>query len=316
MARFGACRISLGARCALMVQVAGVGVYRHRLLFVKSWHAFCFCIFAIESLGRRRVVSRTLDLSMGIQQMNTKSLFLSMLAAPLMIASSAPVTAAGTDLGHGLNLSGTVTVVNDYRFRGYSQTNFKPAAQVGLELTHESGFYIGNWNSNVGWTTGTSLEMDFYGGWRGEVSGIGLDAGVLQYSYPGADMAVSPNTTELYVGVSKGPVSLKVSYSPTNWFGYENSKNSWYFDGAGKFDLGDGWGVGVHAGYQVLQNVMDANGNSVSGYFDYKAGISKDISGWVFDLSVVGASTDSLFLTSQGYNAGRVGLLFSIAKGF
>ena len=249
-------------------------------------------------------------------KMNTKSLLLSSLALPLLIATAGVTRAEGTDLGHGLNLSGSMTVVNDYRFRGYSQTNFKPAVQVGIELAHDSGFYIGNWNSNVGWTTGTSIEMDFYGGWRGEYEGVGLDVGVLQYAYPGADMAVSPNTFELYAGVSKGPVSFKVSYSPTNWFGYADSKNSWYFDGSGSFDLGEGWAIGVHAGYQILQNVADANGNKVNGYFDYKAGISKDISGWVFDLSVVGASTNSLFLTSQGYNAGRVGALFSIAKSF
>lgn len=248
--------------------------------------------------------------------MKTKSLLLSACAVPLILASASSALAEGTDLGHGLNLSGNITVVNDYRFRGYTQTNFKPAAQVGIELAHDSGFYIGNWNSNVGWTTGTSIEMDFYGGWRGDVGGFGLDAGILQYAYPGADMAVSPNTTELYVGVSKGPFGLKVSYSPTNWFGYADSKNSWYFDGSGSFDLGDGWSIGLHAGYQVLQNVTDANGKSVDGYFDYKAGVSKDLSGWVFDLSVVGASTNSLFYTSQGYDAGRVGVLFSIAKGF
>ena len=79
---------------------------------------------------------------------------------------------------------------------------------------------------------------------------------------------------------------------------------------------GEVQGIGVHAGYQILQNVSDAAGNKVDGYFDYKAGVSKDLSGWVFDLSLVGASTDSLFLTSQGYNAGRIGVLFSIAKGF
>ncbi|WP_369810216.1 TorF family putative porin [Orrella daihaiensis] len=247
--------------------------------------------------------------------MNTKRLLSCILAAPVL-AISANASAEGTDLGHGFNLSGNITVINDYRFRGYTQTNFKPAAQVGIDLTHESGFYIGNWNSNVGWTTGTSLEMDFYGGWSGEVQGIGLDVGVIQYAYPGADMEVSPNTFEIYAGVSKGPFGLKVYYTPTNWFGYADSKNAWYFDGSAGFDLGDGWSIGLHAGYQVLQNVTNADGNNVSGYFDYKAGISKDIKGWVFDLSVVGASTDDLFLSSQGHPAGRVGALFSIAKSF
>lgn len=236
---------------------------------------------------------------------------------PLMFLSTMPAHAQGTDLGHGLSLAGNITVANDYRFRGYTQTNFKPAAQVGIDLSHSSGFYLGNWNSNVGWTNGASLEMDFFGGWKGDIGhGLKLDVGVLQYTYPGSSMPVSPNTTELYVGIGSGPLNFKVSWAPTNWFGYADSKNAVYLDAKADFPLGDGWGVGLHAGYQFLNNVRDMNGNTTGGYFDYKAGIYKDIKGWIFDLSVVGASTDSLYTSSQGYNAGRVGVLFSIAKGF
>ena len=67
------------------------------------------------------------------------------------------------------SLSGNAAIVSDYRFRGYSQTDFRPAAQLGIDLTHSSGFYLGNWNSNVSsfvYTDG-NLEMDFYGGWKG-----------------------------------------------------------------------------------------------------------------------------------------------------
>jgi uncharacterized protein (TIGR02001 family) len=93
-------------------------------------------------------------------------LFASLLSAPLLIVGMqiAHATDAvkeneagvqvvdssnGTDLGNGFSLTGTVTVINDYRFRGYTQTNFMPAAQVGIDLSHSSGFYLGNWNSNV-----------------------------------------------------------------------------------------------------------------------------------------------------------------------
>ena len=250
-------------------------------------------------------------------QMNIKRLSAYLLSAPLLAACVAPAQAEGTDLGNGLTLSGNLAVTNDYRFRGYTQTNFKPAVQGGIDLSHESGFYLGNWNSNVGWTTGTSIEMDFYGGWKGDVGqGLELDLGVIQYVYPGADMAVSPNTTELYVGLGMGPASFKVYYAPSNYFGGADSKNTFYFDASGSIDLGDNWAIGLHAGYQTLKNAVDVDGNSLSGYFDYKAGISKDISGWVFDLSVVGASSDDFFLSTQGHPAGRVGALFSVSKGF
>ena len=43
-------------------------------------------------------------------------------------------------------ITANVTVVNDYRYRGISQSNFKPAIQGGFDHAHESGFYISHWN--------------------------------------------------------------------------------------------------------------------------------------------------------------------------
>ena len=103
-------------------------------------------------------------------------------ALPLVFAAcfAAVAQAEPTDLGGGFSLSGNAAIVSDYRFRGYSQTDFRPAAQLGIDLTHSSGFYLGNWNSNVSsfvYTDG-NLEMDFYGGWKGDVGGgLTLDAG-------------------------------------------------------------------------------------------------------------------------------------------
>ena len=39
-------------------------------------------------------------------------------------------------------ITANVTVVNDYRYRGLTQSNFKPAIQGGFDYAHESGFYI------------------------------------------------------------------------------------------------------------------------------------------------------------------------------
>src|SRR5690606_20843626 len=137
------------------------------------------------------------------------------LALPLALcAAFAAPSHAETDLGAGFSLSGHATIVNDYRFRGYSQTNFRPAVQVGFALSHSSGFYVGNWNSNVSdyvFPEG-NLEMDFYAGWKGEVGhGIGLDVGALYYYYPGSSSPKGGNynNTDLYVGLSYGSYSLK-----------------------------------------------------------------------------------------------------------
>ena len=97
-------------------------------------------------------------------------------------------------------ITANVTVVNDYRYRGLTQSNFKPAIQGGFDYAHESGFYVGNWNSSISWigdgygvatptksaTVSAPIEMDFYAGFKKEfiAEGFATDVGVLQYYYP------------------------------------------------------------------------------------------------------------------------------------
>ena len=61
-------------------------------------------------------------------------------------------------------LTANVGLFSDYRFRGISQTATRPALQGGFDYAHSSGFYVGNWNSNVDASAGYpdgNLEMDF-----------------------------------------------------------------------------------------------------------------------------------------------------------
>lgn len=244
-------------------------------------------------------------------------------AVPFVLATcfAAAAHAEPTDLGAGFSLSGNATLTNDYRFRGYSQTDFRPAAQLGLDLTHSSGFYLGNWNSNVSSTlyTDGNLEMDFYGSWRGEVyKGIGLDVGALHYYYPGSNSPKGGNynNTDLYIGATYANYSLKYSYTPSDFFSTPNSKGTWYLDASATFDLGDGWGLVGHVGYQKLKNQVDTDGDELGHYVDYKLGVTKDIKGWIFGLAAVGASKDNWYNTKYDHPAGRLGLIASISRSF
>src|SRR3979411_2163970 len=83
-------------------------------------------------------------------------------------------------------LTGNITLITDYRFRGISQTFAKPAIQGGFDYAHASGLYVGNWNSNVSQGAGFpggNLEMDFYGGWKKSWGGWGIDFGVHYHYY-------------------------------------------------------------------------------------------------------------------------------------
>lgn len=258
-----------------------------------------------------------------------RSLSLACLSLACLAASPA-VRAEG--LLEQFSISGNAALVNDYRFRGYSQTNFKPSIQAGFDIEHRSGLYVGNWNANVSddlFPKG-NLEMDFYGGWKGKLgnSGLELDAGVLYYYYPGSDASrVNPrkrgaiDNLDLYVGLNYdagryGSYGLKYSYTPGDFFKAPDSKGTWYLSADAAYDLGDGWSIDAHVGYQKLKNAADRHGRSLSHYVDYKLGVNKDINGWVVGLAAVGATRSSWYATSQGHDAGRLGVLVSLSKGF
>jgi hypothetical protein len=66
-------------------------------------------------------------------------------------------------------VTGTVTVVSDYDFRGITQSAQDPALQGSIDYAHDSGFYIGAWASNIdfGDEFDADVEVDVYAGFRG-----------------------------------------------------------------------------------------------------------------------------------------------------
>jgi uncharacterized protein (TIGR02001 family) len=244
-----------------------------------------------------------------------------LLATPLFAGAQAKAEPEYT-------LSGNAGLFSDYRFRGFTQTGYKPAFQGGFDFAHKSGFYLGNWNSNVeqGLYNGASLEMDFYGGYKGTAGGIGYDLGYIYYYYPntGALGSTKIDNGELYVGASYGPLSAKWYYATTRFFALGegvpgvDTKGSWYLDLAGNLDLGSGFALTAHYGYQKINDgkTLGLLDDTVS---DYKVGITKDVSGWLLGAALVGTSEKNLFTTAEsGFTegGGKTGVVLSIGKSF
>jgi len=248
-------------------------------------------------------------------------------------------------------VTANVTVVNNYMYRGISQSNGKPAIQGGFDYAHESGLYIGNWNSSISWISdsyktsggvGTSapIEMDFYGGFKKELIGEGFasDVGILQYYYPTSGLQLNaiqanPNTTEVYVAqnFTFGPVTGfgKVSYAVSTLFGNVNSTGSYYPDLTLNYDTGMfGIALNGHIGYQyVAGNQPSSNLNGVSNstlysYTDWKLGLTKDFGGGLSGaLAYVGTNAATYkgsysYVSPQGKNNGRATGLVSLTKTF
>ena len=86
------------------------------------------------------------------------------------------------------DLSANAAFSTDYSFRGISQTDNGPALSGGLDWTHDTGFYLGTWLSNVDFNVTSTpsspeLEVDIYGGYAREWSQILWDVGVIYYHY-------------------------------------------------------------------------------------------------------------------------------------
>lgn len=226
-------------------------------------------------------------------------------AAPAFAQTAAPAAEAAPASPH--TLTGNLGIFSSYRFRGIDQTFGQPALQGGIDYSHESGIYVGNWNSNVSSGAGFAdgnLEMDFYGGFKKAFGDFGIDVGGIYYYYPGSSAAPLSLTNakhpsegvgdravdngEIYFGANWKTISVKYSYALTPYFALPKSKGTSYLDLSGSFDLGDGWGINGHVGHLFANGYKYATaGNQDISYTDWKLGVTKDISGWVLGASYV-----------------------------
>ncbi len=223
--------------------------------------------------------------------------------ATALVAAAVPTVASA-------QLAFNVGAVTDYRYRGLSQSQLKPALQGGVDYA-AGGFYVGAWASTIRWIKKSggdaNVEIDVYGGYKGELSkDLGYDVGVLTYIYPSNDLSPSANTTELYGALTFGPATLKYSHAVTNTFAFPDSKNSSYVDLSAGFELA-GLTVTPHIGYQKIKN------NSGASYTDYSLTVSKDFNGLVPSLAVVGTDAD-FFL--DGKKISKTGLVLGLKYNF
>jgi uncharacterized protein (TIGR02001 family) len=238
-------------------------------------------------------------------------------------------------------VTGNATLISDYRFRGFTQTNYGPAFQGGFDVAHKSGFYLGNWNSNVAQAlyNGASLETDLYGGYKGELmKDLGYDVGVIHYMYAksGKDKVYSPGTkvdnTEVYGGLTYGPFSGKLFYVTGDYFKtaalagkpYKTDKST-YLDLSYSQEF-SGITLGAHYGLLTLRNAKfyttagDAGPTPLSKTVgDYKLSAGMDVGGgYIGTIAVYGTTKKGYFATDldAAKSAGKTSLVLSLGKTF
>ncbi len=184
--------------------------------------------------------------------------------------------------------TGNVSLNSEYIFRGIAQTAGKPAVQGGFDYAHASGFYLGTWASNISWLedfgaySRSSLEWDFYGGYKNSFPGSqdwSYDVGTLYYYYPGSRNpgVVNANTWEVYGALNWKWVGAKVSYSLQDYFGArptgQKTDGTFYWDLYANYPIAD-TGITLIGHYGILDLAHDAGGDAKVSYQDWKLGAS------------------------------------------
>ncbi|MBC8057633.1 MAG: hypothetical protein H7Y61_13745 [Rhizobiales bacterium] len=214
--------------------------------------------------------------------MNKSTLFLA-------IATTFAAVAHAQEQAAPFPLTANISLTSNYKYRGQDQGNNKPAVQGGFDWS-ANGFYIGNWNSSIGFTN-SGLEMDFYGGYKGEITkDLTFDVGVLQYYYPQKNREFNGvpnyNTTEVYGALSFGPATLKYSHTVSkDYFGFGSvaqtqtysGRNTGYLDLSANFPVVEGLTINTHVGYTRFASELKDN-VGLPNYYDYKLGVTYDLS--------------------------------------
>lgn len=181
-------------------------------------------------------------------------------------------------------LSFNIGAVSLYKSNGIDQDsvsnkdnkNFRPAIQGGVDYDFGNGFYVGNWNS-TGKFDGADLEIDLYGGYRGEITkGLGYDVGYARFIYP--NVTTNWNGNEIYAILSYDAFSVKLQR------GVRGAIDEWTRVGFGySRPLTDKLTLKAGVGFRN-QKAGDTN--------DYSLGVSYDLGNALSTSATLSGATD------------------------
>lgn len=250
--------------------------------------------------------------------MNRSTINLS--CALLILCSYSHSANANENSKSSITVSGNVLFATQYNFRGISVSDRKPAVQGGLNLLHDSGFYLNFWASNQEAIPDSSLEADAFFGYIWNINENSyLDVGVSDVNYIGAPDELNADFNEFNIIYShsnlfKDNDNIKASlyYSPQ----YTTKSGKQYYSNISySYPINQSFNLVGSAGYTLMENnekfaqVFGGNGDQ-DGYLDYKIAIQSSFIGLDTELSWTDTTIDTTDKNMQGM------VTFSIGKTF
>jgi uncharacterized protein (TIGR02001 family) len=192
--------------------------------------------------------------------------------------------------------SATVTLTNNYVWRGISQSWDNPALQGEVRYDHESGFFASLWASNVRfgvgqdaagrWTTDNGFEVDPSLGFIYGINDFAsVEAWVVSYIYPKNEPFIK-DYSEVHLGGTIKYFKLVADFS--NKYAGIPGGDSLHVAGTATIPLPNEFSVPITYGWQKVDGDRLQLGDLSYRYF--QVGVLKSYNGFDFSLNV--SSTD------------------------
>ena len=220
----------------------------------------------------------------------------------LLFAAFSTATSAAAEI------TGYAVLTTDYVFRGVSYSDSHGAAQLGGDVSFDSGFYLGAWGSTIDIGNGQGrqrdFELDVYLGYTLDVSNRwSVGANIVSYNFPGAEGPFDYDYFEY---------SLAINYNDRVWFEYSFSPDIYHshystqnFELYTEWQLGGALTLGAGAGFYDVSNF------SGSDYSYWQLGVTRpfgaidvdlryfDTSDWVPNISTPDRAKERIVLSAR-----------------
>jgi uncharacterized protein (TIGR02001 family) len=196
--------------------------------------------------------------------------------------------------------SGTLSVVSDYRYRGITLSDQKPAAQVGLTYDDPTGWYAGAFGSTVRLAppAGPNFQALGFAGYAVRLpSGVSLEAGGDYSAFTGASRY---NYGEIFLGAAADAVSGRIYYSP-RYFGQHG--DGVYAELNASQPLIDRIRVFAHVGYLRASYPTGYRQWSKQNTIDGRVGVGIEFDWFHLDLAWVGLNATYAAYQITGTNS-------------
>jgi uncharacterized protein (TIGR02001 family) len=160
-------------------------------------------------------------------------------------------------------------IMNDYVFRGVTQSNHKPSVAAYFEprynVTKDLQLYVGTSFESISFANRAAAEVDIYGGIRPTFGAFAFDFGVWGYLYPGGTCQFGAPTD-----TAGKPLSAECA---TNFLlnGNVMKKDVSFFEGYAKvnYTINDNWQFGLNEFYSpnFLNTGAWGNYSSITGKY-------------------------------------------------